>query len=75
MIVDGNVAGTMDALGVGYEAVRARKPGIVFCHYSGFGAAGPYAVIPTHGQMMNALVAGTPTAKDDEGFLHPRTPV
>ena len=46
VIVDGNVAGTMDALGVGYEAVRARKPGIVFCHYSGFGAAGPYAVIP-----------------------------
>jgi crotonobetainyl-CoA:carnitine CoA-transferase CaiB-like acyl-CoA transferase len=74
VIVDGNVAGTMDALGVGYEAVRARKPGIVFCHYSGFGAAGPYAVIPTHGQMMNALVAGTPMAKDEEGFLHPRIP-
>ncbi len=74
VIVDGNVAGTMDALGVGYDAVQSRKPDIVFCHYSGFGAAGPYAVIPTHGQMMNSLVAGTPTAKDDEGFLHPRIP-
>src|SRR4051794_27931851 len=74
VIVDGNVAGTMDALGVGYEAVRARKPDIVFAHYSGFGAAGPYAGIPTHGQMMNSLVAGTPTARDDDGFLHPRIP-
>ena len=74
VIVDGNVAGTMDALGIGYEAVRARKPDIIFCHYSGFGASGPYAVIPTHGQMMNSLVAGTPTAMDDDGFLHPRIP-
>ncbi len=74
VIVDGNVAGVMENLGVGYDAVRARRPDIVFCHYSGFGAIGPYADIPTHGQMMNALAAGTPTAMGDDGFLHPRNP-
>ncbi len=34
--------GTVDRLGVGYEAVRARHPGIIYCSISGFGQDGPY---------------------------------
>jgi formyl-CoA transferase/CoA:oxalate CoA-transferase len=34
--------GTLDKLGLGYDAVRARNPGIVFCSVSGFGQDGPY---------------------------------
>ncbi len=34
--------GTVDRLGVGYEAVRARRPGIIYCSISGFGQDGPY---------------------------------
>ncbi|HEY6001763.1 MAG TPA: CaiB/BaiF CoA-transferase family protein [Anaeromyxobacter sp.] len=34
--------GTVDRLGIGYEAVRARNPGIVYCSVSGFGQTGPY---------------------------------
>jgi crotonobetainyl-CoA:carnitine CoA-transferase CaiB-like acyl-CoA transferase len=34
--------GTVDRLGIGYEAVRARNPGIVYCSISGFGQDGPY---------------------------------
>lgn len=34
--------GTVDRLGIGYEAVRARNPGIIYCSVSGFGQTGPY---------------------------------
>ena len=42
VIVEGFRPGVMDRLGVGYEAVRARNPRIVFCALSGYGATGPY---------------------------------
>jgi crotonobetainyl-CoA:carnitine CoA-transferase CaiB-like acyl-CoA transferase len=70
VFVDGFSAGTCDALGIGYNAQRAVKPDIVYCHYSGFGATGPYARIPTHGQMMNALAAAVPLALGEDGLVH-----
>jgi crotonobetainyl-CoA:carnitine CoA-transferase CaiB-like acyl-CoA transferase len=69
IFVDGNTAGACDRLGIGYAAQSARKPGIVYCQYTGFGASGPYAGVPTHGEMMNALVGATPTASDADGWL------
>lgn len=70
VFVDGNTAGACDRLGIGYAAQSARKPDIVYCQYTGFGASGPYASLPTHGEMMNALVGATPTAPDADGWLH-----
>lgn len=70
VFVDGNAADACAKLGVGYEAQKARKPDIVYCQYTGFGATGPYAPIPTHGQMMNALAGATPRVMGDDGFLH-----
>jgi crotonobetainyl-CoA:carnitine CoA-transferase CaiB-like acyl-CoA transferase len=40
--------GVADRLGVGYEAVSARNPAIVYCSVSGFGAHGPLAHLPGH---------------------------
>jgi crotonobetainyl-CoA:carnitine CoA-transferase CaiB-like acyl-CoA transferase len=40
--------GVADRLGVGYEAVAARNPAIVYCSVSGFGAEGPLAQLPGH---------------------------
>jgi crotonobetainyl-CoA:carnitine CoA-transferase CaiB-like acyl-CoA transferase len=34
--------GTVQKLGVHYDAVRDRQPGIIYCSVSGFGQAGPY---------------------------------
>jgi crotonobetainyl-CoA:carnitine CoA-transferase CaiB-like acyl-CoA transferase len=35
--------GVMGRLGLGYEEVRKRHPGIVYCSISGYGQTGPYA--------------------------------
>ncbi len=45
--------GVMDRLGVGYEALKARNPGIVLCSISGYGADGPF--VKRAGHDMNYL--------------------
>jgi crotonobetainyl-CoA:carnitine CoA-transferase CaiB-like acyl-CoA transferase len=72
VFVDGFLAGACDKLGIGYGAQRDVRPDIVYCHYSGFGATGPYARIPTHGQMMNALAAAVPLGMDGDGLVRER---
>jgi crotonobetainyl-CoA:carnitine CoA-transferase CaiB-like acyl-CoA transferase len=70
VFVDGYRGGACERLGIGYEAQRAVKPDIIYCHYSGFGEYGPYASIPTHGQMMNALAAAIPVRMGADGLVH-----
>ena len=41
VIVESFRAGTVDRLGIGFEAVRAVNPRIVYCSISGFGQDGP----------------------------------
>ncbi|CAN5586306.1 CaiB/BaiF CoA-transferase family protein [soil metagenome] len=57
IFIDGFAGSATDGLGIGYEAQRQHKPDIIYCQYTGFGRNGPYAGIPTHGQMMNAEAA------------------
>jgi crotonobetainyl-CoA:carnitine CoA-transferase CaiB-like acyl-CoA transferase len=70
IFVDGNRPGVCDRLGVGPEAMRKRKPSIVHMQYTGFGADGPYANIPTHGMLMNALVGAHAVQRGGDGLLH-----
>ena len=48
MVVESYRPGVADRLGIGYEAVVARNPAIVYCSVSGFGAHGPLAHLPGH---------------------------
>lgn len=69
VFIDGLRPGACDGLGIGYKDQSAAKPGIVYVQYTGFGAQGPYANIPTHGYHMNALAGGLPARRNPEGLL------
>jgi len=47
--------GVVDRLGVGYAAVAARNPRIVYCSIAAFGQSGPYRDIPAHDLATEAL--------------------
>ena len=47
--------GVAERLGVGYEAVKARNPGIVYCSMSAWGQDGPYAQKPAHDLATEAI--------------------
>ena len=71
VFIDGFTAGASDRLGIGYTQQRSRKPDIVYCQYTGFGCTGPYAPMPTHGQMMNAGAAAVALDTGEDGFVRP----
>jgi alpha-methylacyl-CoA racemase len=43
VVVESFRPGVVDRLGIGYDAVSARNPGIVYCSTSGYGRDGPHA--------------------------------
>lgn len=47
--------GVAERLGVGYEAVKARNPGIVYCSMSAWGQDGPYVQKPAHDLATEAI--------------------
>jgi crotonobetainyl-CoA:carnitine CoA-transferase CaiB-like acyl-CoA transferase len=48
VIIEGFRPGVVDALGIGYEAVRRVNPEIVYCSLSGYGQDGPYRLRAGH---------------------------
>jgi crotonobetainyl-CoA:carnitine CoA-transferase CaiB-like acyl-CoA transferase len=47
--------GTVDRLGIGYEAVKAVNPDIIYASVSAFGQTGPYAHLPANDPVVQAL--------------------
>jgi crotonobetainyl-CoA:carnitine CoA-transferase CaiB-like acyl-CoA transferase len=55
VLIENFVPGVADRLGVGYEAVRALNPGIVYVSVSGFGQTGPYAKRPGYNSIAQGM--------------------
>jgi crotonobetainyl-CoA:carnitine CoA-transferase CaiB-like acyl-CoA transferase len=55
VLVEGYRPGVAERLGVGYEAMRAANPAIVYCSISGFGQTGPLTHAPGHDINYQAL--------------------
>ena len=43
VLVENFRGGTMDKLGLGYEALKAENQGLIYCAITGYGRSGPYA--------------------------------
>lgn len=43
VVIENYRPGTMERLGLGYDALHAKNPGLIYCQVTGFGRTGPYA--------------------------------
>ncbi|HMO48366.1 MAG TPA: CaiB/BaiF CoA-transferase family protein [Rubrivivax sp.] len=59
--------GTLDRLGIGYDAVKAVNPKIVFASISAFGQTGPYAHLPANDPIIQALSGVMAMTGDADG--------
>jgi crotonobetainyl-CoA:carnitine CoA-transferase CaiB-like acyl-CoA transferase len=55
IIIENFKPGMMDKMGLGYEAVKATNPRIIYCSISGFGPRGSYSNIAGYDQLVSAL--------------------
>ncbi|MFP4368376.1 MAG: CaiB/BaiF CoA transferase family protein [Candidatus Kapaibacterium sp.] len=55
VLVENFRPGVMDRLGLGYEVLSEKNPGLVYCAVSGFGQTGPDAKKPAYDQIIQGL--------------------
>jgi crotonobetainyl-CoA:carnitine CoA-transferase CaiB-like acyl-CoA transferase len=51
VVAENNRGGVMDALELGYEAVRARNPRVIYASSQGYGRGGPFGEMPAYGPL------------------------
>ena len=60
VLIENSRPGAMERLGLGYEALRAVNPRLIYCSITGFGQSGPYSERPgydTVGQATSGLLS------------------
>jgi crotonobetainyl-CoA:carnitine CoA-transferase CaiB-like acyl-CoA transferase len=55
VVVENFRPGVMDKLGLGWDALSAGRPGLVYCSITGFGSGGAGAVLPGYDLLVQAL--------------------
>jgi crotonobetainyl-CoA:carnitine CoA-transferase CaiB-like acyl-CoA transferase len=55
VVIENFLPGAADRLGIGYRAVSARNPAVVYASVSGFGQTGPYARRPGYNTIAQGL--------------------
>ena len=60
-------AGTLDRLGLGYEEIKKKNPGVVYCSISGYGRTGPMAEMPGYDLLIQAYSGLMSLTGDPDG--------
>lgn len=55
VLVENLLPGTLDGFGLGYEALEARNPRLIYCSITGFGQDGPYRDRPGYDLLVQAM--------------------
>jgi len=55
VVLENNRPGVLERMGLGYEAMAQRNPGIVYVRISGYGQDGPYSQLPGYGAICEAF--------------------
>jgi crotonobetainyl-CoA:carnitine CoA-transferase CaiB-like acyl-CoA transferase len=58
--------GVADRIGIGYEELRKNNPRLIYVAISGFGPDGPYASLPAHDHIIQALTGFMYTQGDED---------
>lgn len=59
-------SGTMERLGLGYEAIRQINPEMIYCSITGFGETGPYKHLPGYDFIIQAMSGLMSITGDDK---------
>ncbi len=51
VVAENQRGGALDARGLGYEAIRARNPGVIYVSSQGYGRGGPLGEMPAYGPL------------------------
>ena len=62
----------VERLGLGYDAVKALRPDIIYVHCTGFGLEGPYAGLQAYDDVIQASTGATALLPRVDGNPHPR---
>lgn len=62
----------IEKLGLGYEAVKAIKPDIIYAHFTGFGQDGPYRDLQAYDDVIQAATGATTLLPRADGNPRPR---
>jgi len=71
VVVEGNRPGVMDRLGLGWETLRAIRPGLVLCSITGYGQDGPFAQRAGHDLNYMATAGALSLNAGPGGAPHP----
>lgn len=55
VLIENLSPGSMQRMGLDYEAVRAANPKIIYCSIAGYGQTGPYRDMPAHDHQIQAM--------------------
>ena len=68
VVIDGLRWGAMERFGLGYEAVKAVNPRIIYCSINGMGQTGPYRKLGSHGFGYDGFAGIAPVEFREDGM-------